>query len=241
MNKALPARNFPILIVLSYWKGDKELCEKAIDLMVDLQPHHVGTACEVLLTCRQDSRIDQAMVDKLKTRFNTKSLQCMSPQRGWPSGSNGMFGYSMRHVGNALAHYDCAFWMEADCVPMYCNWFVDLHNEWMKRPPGVKIVGCKCDANGNGTGWHITGCALYDPKITRLLPEIATADTWAWDWGNRDKMLSMGSHTNAIGLRYKATNASESDADGHFSVIHGFKDASLIDIVRKKRVSQVTA
>lgn len=237
MNKAKNAQKLPILIILSYWEGDRDLARQTAELMADLQPHHVGSVCEVLVACRQDSKIDQRIVSKLREKFNVRTHVCSSPLRGWPGGCNGMFGSSMIHVANSLSHYDCVFWMEADCTPMYCNWFADLYNTWMQRPDGVKIVGCKCDANGNGTGWHITGCALYDPQIARILPKITMASTWAWDWGCKEDIVRMGSHTNAIGLKYKARNATESDADVNFSVTHGFKDNSLINMVRKKRLS----
>lgn len=238
MNKARSSPKLPILIVLSYWEGDRDLARQVADLMADLQPHHVGSACEVLISCRQDSKIDQNILGKLRTRFNVKTHVCSSPLRGWPGGCNGMFGSSMIHVANSLSYYDCVFWMEADCVPMYCNWFVDIHSEWAKRPQGVHIVGCKCDANGNGTGWHITGCALYDPNIARILPEITLASTWAWDWGCKDKIVKIGSHTNSIGLKYKARDATASDLEGGYSVMHGFKDNSLINLVRAHRVNQ---
>lgn len=237
MNKARSAPKLPMLIILSYWNGDRELARQAAELMADLQPHHVGSVCEVMVSCRQDCKIDQNIVAKLKTRFNTRTHVCTSPLRGWPGGCNGMFGSSMQHVSNSLAHYDCVFWMEADCTPMYTNWFADLYNEWVKRPDGVKIVGCKCDANGNGTGWHITGCALYDPQIARIMPEIAYADSWAWDWGCRDKILKIGSHTNAIGLKYKATELQADILDQRYSVIHGFKNDALLKLVRERRVS----
>lgn len=235
MNLAKPAPKIPILIVISYWDGDRDLARQMAALMADLQPHHVGRAAEVLIVCRQDSMIDQSIVEKLKTRFTVRTRVAGSPLRGWPGGCNGMFGSACIHISQSLNAYDCFFWMEADCVPMYCNWFADLHGEWVRRPKGTHIVGCKADANGDGSGWHITGCALYDCSISRIIPGLTTCTRQAWDWQFKHKIIEVGHHTNAIALKYKTTEPDAAMVESHYTVVHGWKNNWLINAVRAKR------
>lgn len=224
-----------ILIALCYWEGDKDLARKVAKLMADLQPHHVGNVCEVLIVARQDEmNADSGMVRDLQEKFNVKTMVTSSPLRGWPGGCNGMFGSAMIQIANYISTHDCVFWMEADCVPMYPNWFSDLHHEWMNRRSGSNIVGCICDAHGDGSGIHLTGCAIYHPQIARLLPEITSCDNIAWDWLWRAQMVKMGSHTNAINLQYKMTAPKPELLNLHYSVTHGYKTDWLLNAVRAK-------
>ncbi len=236
MNLAKPPAKIPILIVLAYWEGDRGLARQAAALMADLQPHHVGDAAKVLVVCRQDSEIDEEIVSKLSEKFNVLTHVATSPMRGWPGGCNGMFATTAQYIGNAVPNVECFFWMEADCTPMYCNWFTDLGNAWASRPPQKHIVGCICDAHGDGSGIHLTGCALYHPQISRIMPQVCACDLVAWDWYCRRSMVENGHHTNAIGFRYKCSNVEESLADWPCSVFHGCKCASLLNHVRKKRL-----
>lgn len=237
MNRALPPEDTPILIVISYWAGDLEACRAMVNLMVDLQPHHVGKACKVMLVCRQDCEIDLDMVKKLMTRFDTITHVSSSPLKGWPSGCNGMFSSAVRYVGNWIKTVDCIFWMEADCVPTCTNWFADLANVWKQRRHGSNVVGHMMDCDGNGRGMHITGCALYHPQISRILPEITLSDRMAWDYQHRAKIVAMGDHTPYILSIYKARDAQPSIlSDNQAVVIHGYKDFSLVNLVRKLKV-----
>lgn len=245
MNKGLPPLSYqanilsgpiPIMICLAYWDGDKDLAVKVANLMADLQPHHVGNACRVLLVCRQDSKMYPEIYNPLLKKFNVSYHISGSPLRGWPSGPNGMFGNTMLHLCNSAVATECVFWMETDCVPMRTNWFWDLVQLWRNRAPGANIIGCRCDCHGDGTGDHINGCAIYDPQIARIMPSIVSCDNIAWDYCNRQAIVRMGQSTNQIQLRYKATNVEPTILNDPCCVMHGVKDNSLIDLVREHRV-----
>lgn len=210
----------------------RELCK----IVSGLQPHHVNHAAHVMLSVRQDAKMDKDIIQIISSKFNTLTYRTNSPLRGWPNGANGMFGNTMIHISNSLAStYDTIFWMEPDCIPIRGNWFHDLHQEWVRRHPSANIIGCRHDCNGDGTGDHITGCAMYHPNIARILSCITTSDGIAWDYQHRAKIVAMGGHTKLIQNWYKARNAHSGIIDQSGVVlIHGFKDRSLSDLVKKK-------
>lgn len=228
----------PILICIPYWNGDKAQAIELCRILAGLQPHHVKNTAHVLLVARQDCIQDQNMVQILRPKFNTFTYQTNSPLRGWPSGANGMFATTMIHIANSAAqNYECVYWMEPDCIPICPNWFWDLVITWRSRPQGVNVVGCRSDCNGDGSGDHITGCALYDPNIVKLLPEITRSDKQAWDYQHRARIVAMGMHTKMIENWYHARNAEPGILDRTnvgVAIIHGFKDSSLTKLVKSK-------
>lgn len=226
----------PILICIPYWNGDKTQAIELCKIIEGLQPHHVQKSAHVMLVCRQDSSIDRNMVNIISKKFNTFTHKSTSPLKGWPAGPNGMFGSTMIHISNnAKDHYECVYWMEPDCIPICPNWFWCLVEEWRKRHPKANVVGCRSDCNGNGTGDHITGCALYHPNIARIIPEIATCDNVAWDYHLRDRIVAMGGNTKTIQNRYRETNVDPGIInEPGVVIIHGVKDNSLVSLVKKK-------
>ncbi len=238
MNQAKPPPNTPILIVLAYYEGDRGQARDVASLMADLQPHHVHNAAKVLVVCRQDSEIDPFIVSKLSEEFDVMTFKASSPLRGWPGGCNGIFTTTAQYICDFIGNIDCWFFMEADCVPMCTNWFADLSNTWRDRTPGKLVVGHMLDCNGNGTGMHITGCALYHPCIIRLIPKIAYSDSVAWDYGCRREIVANGENTHAIALKYRPSSLDENILNERQVVTHGYKDLSLINLVRQRRVAK---
>lgn len=224
----------PLLIVIPYYSGDRAQALELCKVISGLQPHPVGNLAHILLVSRRDCGIDGTMSKILSPKFKVFQKLSNSVSKGWPRGPNGMFAYAMIQIAVYKMQYECVFWMEPDCTPIKRNWFWELVLEWRKRGPGVNVVGCMGDCNGNGTGIHITGCALYDPNIAKIIPEITNCQM-AWDYEHRDKIVAMGKHTDLIKNPYKALNAPESLLDDPVSVVyHGYKDSSLTDLVKKR-------
>lgn len=224
----------PILICIPFWTGDRGQATELCKIIAGLQAHHVGTVAHVLLVNRQDCAQDPNMLKIISAKFNTFTLHSNSPLKGWPNGSNGMFGSTMIHVAVYGLQYECIFWCEPDCTPLRPNWFWDLVLEWRRRHPAANIVGCRHDCNGDGTGDHITGCALYHPQIGKILPCITMCDHIAWDYQHRDKIVAMGGHTELIRNRYRATAVEPTILDDSACLIHGIKGTALTDLVKKK-------
>lgn len=225
-----------ILIVIPYWQGDQVTAKEMCRVIAGLQANHAGTTAHVMLVARQDVKMDHDMINIISKKFNTLTHLSASPLRGWPNGSNGIFGDSMIRISNSKFDktYETVFWMEPDCVPMRPNWFWDLVIAWRGRHPTTKIVGCRHDCNGDGTGDHITGCAMYHPNIARILPQICKSDHIAWDYQHRAAIVRMGGPTNQIANRYKGRNVEPTILNDPAAVIHGIKDYSLIKLVAKK-------
>lgn len=228
----------PILICIPFWQNDKAQAIDLCRIIAGLQPHHVGQAAHVLLVNRQDCSSDVNMVKIIMAKFNTFTLTSSSPMKGWPSGPNGMFASTMIHISNNSQNkYECVYWMEPDAIPLCPNWFADLTNEWRGRHPKALVVGCRGDANGDGSGDHITGCALYHPNFARLMPEVLKTNGGAWDFEHRDLIVQNGGHTRTIENWYQAKNADIGILDRinvGVRVCHGFKDRSLVLHVAKK-------
>lgn len=228
----------PILIVIPFWKNDMQQAIELCRVVAGLQPAHVGNAAHVMLVARQDCHIDQNMVKIIAAKFNILTYKSMSPLKGWPAGSNGMFGSSMMHIGlNLSKRYECVYWMEPDAIPIVPNWFSNLVKEWRSRHPTVNIMGCRSDCNGDGSGDHITGCAVYHPRIAKIFPQLMSCDTVAWDYLHRARIVAMGKHTPLVENWYRATNAPVGILDRinvGVNIIHGFKDSSVINHVKKK-------
>jgi len=130
MTQSKPPSIIPILVVISYWEGDKNLAKKLVNLIVGMQSEHAKRSVEIMLVCRQDCKVDLEMVGKLSTKFNVHTFLSKSPFRGWPQGCNGMFASSMIQISQNMNPFGGVFWMEADCVPMRPSWYSELSSAW---------------------------------------------------------------------------------------------------------------
>jgi len=228
----------PFLVVLAYWEGDHADCYDVANLMVELQEKHAGKAVKIWLLRRQDCPRDDGMLKVLRSKFDVDDVRASSPLRGYPGGANGMFGTTAIHISNNNQQYDGWLWMEADCVPMRPSWWKDLQDEWLVRPNGIHVVGWKGDCNGDGTGWHITGCAIYDQQIARMIPCVSMCDSVPWDYQCRGKILEVGKETPLIHLCWRARDAKPDILKKKWALCHGYKDGSLRKLVREKVVSK---
>lgn len=226
----------PILICVPFWKGDNTQAIELCKIVAGLQGSHAGNLAHVMLICRQDWKVDPNMVKIIAPKFNTFTFQSRSPLKGWPSGSNGMFGSTMIYISNSFKNkYECVYWMEPDAIPLCPNWYWDLVLEWRRKHPSANIIGYRSDCNGDGSGDHITGCALYHPNIARILPQITMSDRIAWDYQHRAKIVSMGGHTRMIQNRYGQKNVPSGVInEPGVVIIHGVKDLSITSAVKKK-------
>lgn len=226
----------PILIAIGFWKGDHTQAIDLCKIIAGLQSNHAGQTAHVLLVCRQDFNFDPNMIKIVASKFNVFTYKSQSPLRGWPQGPNGMFGSTMIHIANNFKDkYECVYWLEPDATPIKPNWFWDLVIEWRRKHPHALIVGSRTDCNGNGTGDHISGSCLYHPDIARLMPYLTTCSGIAWDYQHRAKIIASGGDTKLIQQRYHQKNLSPGVIEEPgIVVIHGCKDLSVVNAVKKK-------
>jgi hypothetical protein len=225
----------PLLVVIGYWADDIPLMRKMLRLIAGMQPDHAGRECVFLLVNRQDCSEDKESVDIISKKFHTYTYQGDSPMRGWPEGCCGLFSSAMIHVSLIFSqNIESAFWMEPDCSPMRPFWWRELYQEWPKR--GAKnIVGYFSTTDGTKNGYHVNGCSLYDPNITKIFPAITSCSSVAWDWALRHQMMNMAQPTDKLLLWYKASNITEDMINNlKCSVLHGVKDDSLLRIIGNK-------
>jgi hypothetical protein len=228
----------PMVVCIPFWEADKAQALDLVKILTGLQDHHVGSVVHLLLVARQDCKHDTEMIKLAMTKFSVFTFISPSPLRGWPNGPNAMFGRTISHIANnGKNKYEVIYWMEPDAIPLCPNWFMDLLSEWRKRHPKCLVIGSRGDCNGDGSGDHISGCALYHPNIAKLMPELTGCTGQAWDYKHRAKIVAVGQHTNMIENFYHARNAPENIADRSelgVRVIHGHKDRSVVISVAKK-------
>lgn len=234
--KSAKAPNYPILITLPYWSGDADMMRSVVKLCVGLQKEHVRRSCAFMLVARRDTPMDQDMVKLLATRFDVFTHQSNRFEKGWPQGPNGIFASTIIEVANRRNDVDCMFWLETDCVPMRPDWHQVLASEWRNRKPGVLVVGCKTTVDGSADSSHITGCALYDPKIALKMKVLTACSAGAWDWEHRRKILGVGQHTDRVHMIYRGKNADPKlvTQKNPPAVLHGIKDDSLLRLMSQK-------
>lgn len=238
MNEAKPAEPVSLLIVIPYWDGDIAMAKEMVKLIADLQPDHAKREAEILLVNRQDCKADPGMIACLKSKFNVHTLKSFSPMVGWPQGCNGMFGSAMIHVSQNMPVYGGVFWMEADCTPMRPSWHSELAAAWRARKPLTKVMGWIGDCNGDGTGFHITGCAVYDTKIAQILPDITMSCIAPWDYEHRNLIMGVGEKTTLIENCYRRAEPDPALLESGYAVVHGFKNDSLLKMVREKNLTK---
>lgn len=238
MNRPPPPK-VPLLVVIPFWAGDQgdaiELCK----LLCGFSHKHAGQEVHVMLAHRWDCPVDPNLVKIVSAKFNVLTHQTRGSAKGWPAGCNAMFASAMIHVATMLKNrYVAVYWMEPDAIPIVPDWSKKLIAAWNNRHPSAWIVGCRHDCNGDGSGDHITGCALYDPEITRLIPQIVGSRGAAWDYEHRAAIVRNGQHTHLIANLYKARNVSADDLDQLLAqgcvIVHGAKDDSVKKWVKLK-------
>lgn len=236
-----------ILIVISYWKGDRESAMRLSRLMADLQPERSDLA-DILFCARFDCPHDLATMKYVARKFNVYTMISKRRGTGWPHGCNELFFGMLEWVyhkkeSGQIPNYKAIFIVEADCVPMATNWIQVLHREWdiMNTGKRICVSGVWLPHGPHGVG-HINGNLILSGDLKFLFwlaKRVGGAPVTAgWDWLYAKDFHDRGwSPCPGMVFRWQCPTITESEyldetRRGTFW-FHGVKDGSALQLSRK--------
>lgn len=234
-----------ILLVLQYWRGDREQAGKLTRFITDLCPERSAQA-DFLFSARYDCPIDHEAAKYASRKFDVWTHQCRRRGVGWPNGCNELWMGTMGWLGQMMnagkvPRYKAVFTFESDCVPLRRDWLTHFRQHWDKanqtRP--TYVMGALLKAPGE----HINGNALFSTRpefMNWIYRDIVSASSCAgWDYWMAPEFKQWGwavmpglySYWNSRTLPDEEI-ARLFDSGAVF--LHGVKDDSLLDAARER-------
>lgn len=245
--KRLPPTNpvDRVLLVLQYWKGDRDQAMRLARFIADLQTSKCENA-DFLFVARFDCAHDQDTVEYVSKKFNVFTYTSKRRGVGWPNGCNDLWFGSVEWVhsmieGKKVVPYKAFLTFESDCVPLAANWINRLSTAWdeanAKTP--IFVLGPYLTAPGP----HINGNMLLsgNPAFTHWVTrKVGGAPPNAgWDYVMYRDFKRWGARDLPIMRSYWGTKTFSDDAflaeiAAGTVFIHGIKDDSLLKQARAK-------
>lgn len=240
-----------ILILLSYWKGDREQAMRLARLLADLEPPGSG-ACDFAFVARRDCKHDISSVNYVSRKFTTFTGISQRHETGWPLGCGGLFfgamDWCLRGISKGkLPKYKAILNLAADTCPLVNDGLLYLHSEWDRlSKKGVKMAGAMVGGNARcQSGSHINGdCTLISGDLEYLTFIAKQAGTalrggGGWDWILAPQFeLKKWANIAGIQSHWKRPTFHEGEWEalraGGIRWLHGTKDNSLLELARKK-------
>lgn len=244
-----------ILIAIPFWEMDKEQAMLAATLIADLETRHSDKA-DLLFMSRFDCvPADKRVLDHVSRKFNTYSQVCKRRGTGWGHGSNELFFGIMdwvysNTVAKKIPEYKSVLIFESDSCPLTPHWLTALHDAWDKSQSGAKVVKIcgpllaqpEHPQMPKGVS-HINANAMYSADI-KFLKTLARdiggcSPQGGYDWFLAPKFLKMGwADCPQIKSWWRSINLTPALLDSliHQGVVmmHGFKDNSVLNLVRQR-------
>lgn len=229
-----------ILLVLQFWKGDRDQAMRLARFIADLQPHRCENA-DFLFVSRFDCPQDKETIDYVSRKFNVLHTICRRRGIGWPGGCNelwfGAMEWCYHMIESAkIPHYKSIFTFEADNVPLTSNWISHFSHEWDRL--NSYVVGALLQSPGE----HINGNAMFSgdlkflhwvaKKVGGCPPKVgwdyylARSFRDSWGWSELAGMVSEWQTKSFPAIRF------EGEIDKGTVWFHGVKDDSLLDLSR---------
>lgn len=230
-----------ILIMLTFWEGDRTQALQLARFLADLEPEHTELA-DLLLVNRFDcAPPEHETLVYLSRKFNVGSYTSTRCETGWPNGCNGIVASGLTEVkrqmdGKRAPAYKAIFNCEADGAPCIQNWISEMSKAWdaaeAKRPtyiagPLVQRPAEHINAN------FLVSC---DPRFLGWLIQkinsmprqggwdfVLARDFRRWGWADIPRMRSYW-QTPTFGVNQYMQAMREK-----LIWLHGVKDASLIN------------
>lgn len=235
-----------LLIVLSYYEGDREIAEDLATLIADLERTR-NRETDFMIVRRGDARVfDVAVVEKLKSKFyNVLTHTCRrSDAKGYPMGPNQMFSDLVSLMGTTYRSDYYAFLnLETDAVPTRPGWIAEIIAAWsFFNAKGAHAIGFIHD----NPRPHLNGMAVYSTDIAqraggnRLMgcdPQIC------YDIAFANMILPHAAATPLIYFKYRQETITATDLFGPKNegivpaLYHGVKDGSARAAVRARHIT----
>lgn len=232
-----------ILVTIPFWDGDRYQVEIQAKFLADLQKGHSELA-DILFVNRFDAKpLRPEIIKYVSRKFNVMQYRSKRKETGWPSGCSslwfGMLEYVYhKQVAKQIPHYKALFNMASDVVPLKRDWVEYLHAQWDAMQPAA-VAGALIE----GPRDHINGDAMLmttRPDFLRwLVNEVGGIKQRAgWDWVLAPDFCARGwKNIDGIKSLWQTPTMTLQDAKvwmgRDVALIHGVKDASLLDAARK--------
>lgn len=235
------------LIAMQFWEGDAKQAFEASKLIADMEENK-RTDVDFMFFARWDTPLEnmidwQSTCSHVAKKFNTRWYRCKNKTygQGWPDACNTMWSELAHEVTVKLRNqwetWEWCMSIESDCVPLQRDWINKLDREW--RLKNVDFLGCMPERPPT----HINGNMMFMTTPTakyRCLNSTPIGNSWdCYHW---EKVFKPnGAHTPLIVSRHNCKTIDEETLyaplfpDESAPVfVHGVKDSSARDIVRKK-------
>ncbi len=233
-------RELGMLVVLSHYPGDEELCLKLAGWIRELGPYP-GHQLLLIADVRSSrslairAEFDGAGFDKIEELSNPSIID------GWPHAANFVFSMAARHI--AATNNQPFLWLEPDVVPMRGGWLDTLQTAYTMG--GQPFFGDY--VNVDNVPPHCSGIAIYPGDLIEAgAGNALIAGDIAWDCAVATQVLPKLHKTKLIGHAWRHppfANTGELDnlrgQHPDMVLFHADKSGSLIDLLRMERKKEV--
>ena len=231
-----------ILLAIQYWHRDRDQAMRVAKLIADLEPQRSQHA-DFLFAARFDCTQDEEAIRQVSKKFDVHHFINRNRRgTGWPHGCNELwFGvmdwlYSHREA-DVIPDYKAVLTFEADACPLTPHWIQRLSESWDKAQ--AKVHGPMLQYPGE----HVNGNAMFSGDL-KFLEWIARQVGGCSPHGGWDYLLApefkrrgwKGCPAMKSWWQHPTLKEGELDKLSETGVVflHGVKDDSVIDAVRKK-------
>lgn len=163
-NQNPPQKSHKILVMLSYWEGDKNIAMQLARLITDCQHRWPGVSdtADFLFVARFDCKHDQSTIEYVAKRFKVHTHTSKHRGTGWPDGCNGILFGGMEFVYHKMAAgqiplYKAIFNIESDSIPVDLDALQRISRLWDSFGSKICFAGAWLE-NGVSPGLgHING------------------------------------------------------------------------------------
>jgi len=250
-----PSINLPVkklLIVLSFWDGDRDFAASLCRLIADIQDRPSPEA-DFMLYARNDARpMDADVVSKLGAKFGkVHQHRCRRMNaKGYPYGPNEMF-YDLIEFfrqENWRKQYYAFLNMEADCTPLAPDWIWKLANEYrIQSSDGITAaIGHVYHVQANLPD-HLNGAAIYSMEFFEKaggMEILGGPGSIAYDFHHAKRILPIAKDTPLMVMDFARKTITARDLFsiqkmGQFpAYLHGVKDLSAQTAVRARFIDK---
>jgi len=237
-----------LLLALQYWERDRAQAMDVARLIADMEPRH-NEDVDFLFVSRFDCAHDLKAIEYVSSKF--KVHHYINKNRrgsGWPAGCNdlwfGTMDYLYGHTeAKKLPEYGAVLTFEADACPLGPYWHKTLMASWRKvnKAKPVKMHGAmvqhpKPHINGNAM---FSGSLPFLHWISRSIGGCPPTQGWDFyltkefshaGWADCPHMRSFWQCATMEPAKIDELIAAE------VCFLHGVKDHSVLDHVRKRFV-----
>ena len=230
-----------ILICLGYWDGDRDLAFELTDQIGKLLPDKSDLVALMYVVRHDAQPPPEAILNRDRQKFHhVYAEKTFYKATGWPAGCNAI-AYSVLNRILPKAHRDveAALILESDCVITRQEWDKELWAEWQKaRSMGKDVCGTVLPWGWKGCGNHVNASAIWGRKAAAKIPGIHVGKPMgkiAWDYYYGRVTTPLCYNSKLFKLDYKrATIGYEELCEQECLILHGIKDSSARDGIRRK-------